>query len=117
MYENLYQIEDVKKFCNIEKFAITENEIETAYKKIPDPKKRINNGNKQWLIFDKENDIHTEIEKELKEILGVNEAIWVVVFKDNIKKAINKIGKLMIDRKIHQKPKIPFYVLVLNELE
>lgn len=116
MYERLYKLNEVKKFFENEINVINEEQIETLYNKISNPYLRVNDDDKQWVAYVTQDSENETVEKAIKEILGISEEIWLSSYQRKVKEAIKIVGNVMIEKNIHNKPRIPFYILVLDEI-
>lgn len=116
MYERLYKLYDVKEFFANELNVIEVERIETLYNRISNPHLRVNDKDKQWVAYVTQDSENYTVENAIKEILNISDMRWLLTYEKDVKEAIKIVGNVMIERGIHNKPRIPFYILVLNEI-
>jgi|GEM_PF-6804252 len=116
MYEKLYKLNDVKEFFSNEINVISEERIEFLYNKISNPHLRVNDDDKQWVAYVTQDSENETVEKAIKEILDITDFRWMLNVQKDVQQAIKNVGNLMIEKNIHNKPRIPFYILVLDEI-
>ena len=117
MYEQMYKLNEIIEFFHDEELEIISDErIEEMYNLISNPDIRVNDDDKQWVAFSSQNSEVETVGEAIKEILGYDDFRWFIK-KDNIVAKINKVGNIFIENNIKMKPRIPFYIMVLNELK
>jgi len=113
----MYELNEIIEFFHEKLDGIYSDErIEEMYELISDPHLRVNDDDKQWVAFSSQDLENKTVEDAMKEILGYGNFRWSIE-KDNIVAKINKVGNIFIENNIKMKPRIPFYIMVLDELK
>lgn len=113
----MYELNEILEFFHEKLDRIYSDErIEEMYELISNPHIRVNDNNKQWVAFSSKDSENKTVEDAMKEILGYGDFRWSIE-KDNIVAQINKVGNIFIENNIKMKPRIPFYIMVLDELK
>ena len=117
MYEKMYKLDEVLKFFHDElNIKDGDKRITQLYNMIPNPFVRVNGNDKQWVAYVSQASEDKTVEDAMKEILKISDAKWLLGEQKKTKNIIDKVGKIFVDKRIKFKPRIPFYILVLNEL-
>lgn len=104
----MYRLNEVKEF--LEEFAITDEKIEKLYKMISNPQNRVNSDDKQWVATTSENEkatVYSAIETILDDSKIVYSSSYVVQAFEVVSEDLKHLNK---------KPRIPFYILMLDQL-
>jgi hypothetical protein len=113
----MYELDEVKQYIEEHIKSFSEyDKIEPLYNMISNPAKRVNDDDKKWVAYVTQASEDTTVINAMKEILEIEEIDWIVREKEEVIEAVNAVGKVFTDLNIKMKPRIPFYVLVLNEL-
>jgi hypothetical protein len=101
----MHKLEDVKKYLKENGFGLSDERVEECYSLITNPEKRFNDLDKKWVACEQEHEKST-----VKDVMDI-----VIVFSETyVKNAVAKTCKEFDD--ITHKPRIPFYVLVIDKL-
>ncbi|WP_428737428.1 hypothetical protein [Sulfurimonas sp.] len=113
----MYKLDEVKQYIeeNIKGF-FEYDKIEPLYNMISNPEKRVNDDDKKWVAYVTQASEDRTVVNAMKEILEIEEVDWILTEKKKVIEAVDKVGEIFINLDIEMKPRIPFYVLVLNEL-
>jgi len=112
MYTQMYELDRVIDFFHDE-LNITEYDerIEKMYDLISNPHLRVNANDKQWVAFSTQDSENKTVEDAMEEILYDDD-----FNRRQVKKAIKEVGNTFIESNIRMKPRIPFYIMVLDKL-
>ena len=117
MYEEMHQLDEIIKFFKDEGlYDIDENRIKHMYILISNPHLRVNDSDKQWIAYTSQESEVTSILNEMKDLFGYSRLAWTKE-KNNVINAIHQAGTLFLDNDITMKPKIPFFIIVLDKLK
>lgn len=117
MYGRMYKLNEIIEFFHEELGIIDSDErIEEMYDLISNPHLRVNDDDKQWVAFSSEDSENKTVEDAMKEILDYGDFTWEIN-KDNVVDKISKVGNIFIENNIKMKPRIPFYIMVLDEIK
>ena len=83
---------------------------------ISNPQKRVNDDDKQWVAYSTDVSENDTVVEAMEKILNLPAINWILIDKDKVKAAIIKVGDEMVERNIKNKPRIPFYILLLNKV-
>jgi len=86
------------------------------YDLISNPHLRVKDDDKQWVAFSSQDSENKTVEDAMKEILGYTKLKWILM-KDDIVAKINEVGNIFIEDGIKMKPRIPFYIMVLDKIK
>ncbi|MCG3690105.1 hypothetical protein [Aliarcobacter butzleri] len=106
---------ETKEFltCNF-KNKISENKMENYFEEIKNKVDRINNLDKQWVACNQEHEKYTVI--KAMEKLNTIDMFLNKITKEMVSDIIDEICKSMSDKNIVHKPRIVFYILVLDQI-
>lgn len=116
MYEQMYKLDEVLEFFKNELGAENDERITELYNMISNPHLRVNDNDKQWVAYVTQDSENKTVEDAMKAILDVNAIDWILTEEKKVKEAIKTTGNLFINNGIKNKPRIPFYIMVLDEL-
>ncbi|CAA6807761.1 MAG: Unknown protein [uncultured Sulfurovum sp.] len=85
---------------------ITEERVEECYIEITNPANRIKGNDEPWVACEEEH--------ELNSVLTAMDKILVNMDEDKVKDRIEYVCQVFQSKEISHKPRIPFYVLVLD---
>lgn len=107
-------IEYIQKDMNL---SLSKDRITRFYNMISSPEKRVNSDDKKWVAFVSQASENTTVVNALKEILKVElpSYKWDDI-KDFVINCINEVGEIFVLDGIDFKPRIPFYILVLDKI-
>ena len=108
----MYELKEVQEYL---KNSLDKDRVEKLYNMISNPHLRVNSEDKKWVAYSTQASENKTVEDAMKEILATNQSLWIVM-KDTVIDAIDRTGKMFEESDIKMKPRIPFYVLVLNQL-
>lgn len=120
----IHKLEGVKEYF-IEKysetydsnFIISDKRIEACYDLIYAPYSRVNDDDKQWIAYSTQEYEKEAAIKAIKKILDHSSIKYTAeTIIGQITNKVDEVGKLLETNKITHKPRIPFYVLVLDKL-
>jgi len=110
----IYRLEDIIEYFNEKlQHILDEERIEELYNLISNPQLRVNSEDKQWVAFATQATEDTTVHDAIRKILSEANCASVV---EDINNAINLTGEYFQALNITHKPRIPFYIMVLNEL-
>ena len=117
MYEQMYKLEDVIEFFKDEDlYNIEEDRIKEMYGFISSPHLRVNDTDKQWVASTSQESEVTTVANAMKEIFRYSRLAWTRE-EDKVINTIHEVGTIFIENKITMKPRIPFYIMVLDKLK
>lgn len=108
----MVELDEVQKYLSK---VLNINRVEYLYSLISNPQVRVNSKDKQWVAYETQASENQTVIDAIKEILADHQIAWATIKNDAIE-AINKTGKMFEDSNINLKPRIPFYVLVLDKI-
>jgi len=108
----MYKLEEVQIYL---KNILDADRVEELYNMISNPHLRVNDDDKKWVAYTTQASENKTVVDAMKEILATKQFLWIVM-KDKVIDAINKTGELFEENDIKKKHRIPFYVLVLDQL-
>lgn len=116
MYEKMYKLNEVLKFFKIELSMVNDDRFTELYNMISNPHVRVNDNDKQWVAYVTQDSENKTVEDAMEAILDVNAIDWILTEEKKVKEAIKTTGNIFISNNIKDKPRIPFYILVLHIL-
>ncbi len=120
-YAEMHELDRVINFFEEHKLDCSEERITKLYGKISNPRLRVNSKDKQWVAYKTQASENTTVVDAIEEIMN-NDIDWILLEKsdkerrNNIKKVVDKVGKIFENKLLTHKPRIPFYILVLDKL-
>ncbi|CAA6807002.1 MAG: Unknown protein [uncultured Sulfurovum sp.] len=116
MYEKMYELDAIIEFFKAEDlYDIKEDRIKEMYNLISNPHLRVNDTDKQWVADTIQESEVTTIANVIKEIFNYSRFAWTKE-EDKVIHAIHQVGTIFSHNKITIKPRIPFYIIVLDKL-
>lgn len=120
----IYKLEDIKEYfleifteTTDYEFIINDNRIEELYKLIYAPYVRVNDNDKKWIAYSSQDHERNLAIKSIKNILDDNSISYTNdTIVAHITNNVDQVGKIFDKNSISHKPRIPFYILVLNKL-
>lgn len=115
----IYTLADVKdyfksKLLGRDEWTISnQNRIEECYDLISNPFNRVNGKDKQWVAYVTQATEDTTVIDAIEEII---EKQGLSRSKKDISDTVNEVGDFFVSLKVQFKPRIPFYILVLDKL-
>lgn len=117
MYERMYELNRIIEFFHKEFEIIDSDErIEEMYNLISNPHLRVNDNDKQWVAFSSQDSENKTVEDAIKEIMKYGRLDWILE-KDNVMAKIKEVGNIFLDYNIKMKPRMPFYIMVLDKIK
>lgn len=107
----MYELEEVKEYL---KDILDEDRIEECYSLITNPKLRVNSDDKKWVACSQETEL-INVFNAICEILNI-EGNNKNTLKESYIEIIQDICLEFVNLEITHKPRIPFYVLVLDKI-
>ncbi len=112
----MYKLDEIIEFFKNENFYdIEENRIKEMYGLISNPDIAVNDSDKQWFDYTSQESKVTTVANMIKEIFRYSRFAWTKE-EDRVIDTIHQVGTIFIDNKITMKPRIPFYIMVLDKL-
>lgn len=108
----MYKLDEVQKYL---KNVMKADRVEELYNMIPNPQVRVNSDDKKWVAYTTQASENKTVVDAMKEILAIKQFLWTIK-EDQVIAAIDKVGEMFESSEIKMKPRIPFYVLVLDQL-
>ena len=105
-----YLLGDVQDYL---KDILTPSRIDELYSMISNPEVRVNSNDKKWVAYTTQASENKTVFDAIREILGDNQVVWAMK-KLNVIAAIDKVGTMFESDDVKMKPRIPFYILVLD---
>ncbi|MCG3680286.1 hypothetical protein [Aliarcobacter butzleri] len=96
------------------KDKISEDKMESYFEEIKNKVDRINDLDKQWVACNQEHEKYTVI--KAMEKLNTIDMFLNKITKEMVSNIIDEICKSMSDKNIIHKPRIVFYILVLDQI-
>lgn len=96
------------------KDKISEDKMESYFEEIKNKVDRINDLDKQWVACNQEHEKYTVI--KAMEKLNTIDMFLNKITKEMVSDIIDEICKSMSDKNIIHKPRIVFYILVLDQI-
>ena len=106
----IYTLRDVQ---NNLRGTVDEARVAKLYAMISNPEKRVSDQDKQWVACQTQAHENHTVVKAIREILAENRELWIE-HKDQIIKSVDRVCKRYEDAGIVNKPRIPFYIQVLD---
>ncbi|MEV9642951.1 hypothetical protein [Aliarcobacter butzleri] len=106
----MYELERVKAYLAK---VLSAQRVEQCYNLIPNPFNRVNDADKQWVAY------VTQASEDITVINAIEEIIeeqGLSRSKKDIIDTVNEVGDFFVSCEEQFKPRIPFYVLVLDKL-
>lgn len=111
----IWQLEDVENYIkNVLGVRITKIRLIHLYNMISNPQVRVNTRDKQWVAITQPYEISTVLDA-IKQIVNTPN-LKDSSFENTIIEAINEVGSIFSAKNIKDKHRIPFYVLVLDNI-
>ena len=111
----IYKLEEIIAYFDEYLNTLDEERIEELYNLISSPHVRVNDQDKQWVAFVTQATEDKTVYDAICKIL--DHSITNCILKRNkIENAINATGEYFQAQEIKMKPRIPFYIMVLDEL-
>lgn len=107
----MYKLIEVQEYL---KDILSAQRVEQCYKLISNPKERVSTEDEQWVACEQEHELKTVL-NAINEILEDN-ALDLSNHQDILLDIIEDICEFFQKNRITHKPRIPFYVLVLNRV-
>lgn len=114
----MYKIDEVTDYIQqTMKINLSDKRILELYNMISNPRVRVNNDDKKWVAFASQASENKTVVDAMKEILEavLRDYNWEII-KDFVIEKIDEVGKVFVNKNIKFKPRIPFYVLVLDRV-
>ncbi len=113
----MYEFSEVRKYLLWHFGAeISDNRIKQCYDLISNPAMRVNSDDKKWVAYTSQASENVTVVEAIRIILIDNLPSTQLPLQFEIESAVNTVGELFEEQSIRNKPRIPFYVLVLNKL-
>lgn len=113
----IYTLNGVKKYLKDNSFTISDERIKKCYDYIYAPYSRVNDDDKQWIAYSTQEYEKEVAIKAIKKILDHSSIKYTAeTIIGQITNKVDLVGTLFETKKITHKPRIPFYVLVLDKL-
>ncbi|MDX4069847.1 MULTISPECIES: hypothetical protein [Arcobacteraceae] len=109
----MHELKDVQEYLSK---ILSKERVEECYNLISNPQNRVNSPDKKWVAYETQASENQTVVNAIQEILVNNLPSWSIPLLNDIKKAVDEVGILFENSNIEMKPRIPFYVLVLNKL-
>ncbi|CAA6799761.1 MAG: Unknown protein [uncultured Sulfurovum sp.] len=117
MYEQMYKLDEVIEFFkNEDLYNIEEDRIKEMYGFISNPYLRVNDTDKQWVAYTSQESEVTTVANAMKEIFRYSRLAWTKE-EDKVIDTIHQVGDIFIQNQTTMKPRIPFYIIVLDKLK
>lgn len=107
----MYKLEEVKEYL---KNVLDAERIEKCYSLITNPESRVNSDDKKWVACSQDSELIT-VFNAICEILNINKN-EINKFQDLYIGIIQDICLKFTEWEVTYKPRIPFYVLVLDKI-
>ncbi|MDX4026771.1 hypothetical protein NG782_10325 [Aliarcobacter cryaerophilus] len=107
----MYKLTEVQEYL---KNILSAQRVEQCYKLISNPKERVNTEDEQWVACEQEHELKTVL-NAINEILE-EDGHDLLNHQDVLFNIIEEICELFQKNEITHKPRIPFYVLVLDRV-
>ena len=115
MYEHMPKLDEIIDFFKTENlYKIDENRILEMYHLLANPNLKLDT-NEEFLDYTNQESNVTSIANIIKEVFGYSRFAWTKE-EDKVIDTIHQVGAIFIDNQITMKPKIPFYIMVLDKL-
>jgi predicted transcriptional regulator len=108
----MYKLEEVQKYLAE---ILDANRIKYLHEMISNPHLRVNSEDKKWVAYTTQASENQTVINAIKEILADHKILWQTI-KDDAIEAIDKTGQMFESSNIKMKHRIPFYVLVLDQI-
>lgn len=114
----MYEFEEVKSYIQntLGELILDDARIQKLYEMITDPKSRVDAADKQWVAYTSQASEKTTVVEAIREILTDILPSWKIPLKKEVEDAVDEVGTLFEVMDISHKPRIPFYILVLDKL-
>lgn len=114
----MYELEDVKSYIQdtLLELILDDTRIQKLYEMIPNPKSRVDTADKQWVAYTSQDSEKITVVEAIREILIDILPSWKIPLKKEVEDAVDEVGTIFETMDISHKPRIPFYVLVLDKL-
>ncbi len=107
----MYKLTEVQEYL---KNILSAQRVEQCYKLISNPKERVNTEDKKWVACEQEHELKTVV-NAINKILE-DDGHGLSNDQDVLLNIIEEICELFQKNGITNKPRIPFYVLVLDRV-
>jgi len=112
----MYELDEINDFFNTKDlYEITNDRIEELYNLISNSSLRVNTEDEEWVAFSSQDSENKTVENAIKKIMAYGKATWLIK-KHEIQTIINEVGQIFVDADIKKKPRIPFYIMVLDKI-
>ena len=111
----IYQLDEIIQYFDEKISTLDEERIKKLYKLISNPHLRVNSNDKQWVAYNTQASEDNTVVNAICEILDYSK-LKCITKQDDIINAVDNTGELFNGLAIQMKPRIPFYILVLDEL-
>lgn len=113
----MHELEDVQEYID-DKFSglYDEDRVEYLYKKISNPHLRVKTRDELWVAYITQASEDTTAVNAIRKILNIDDFDWRLKEKERVEKIIDEVGDQFALLRITHKTRIPFYILVLDEL-
>lgn len=108
----MYKLGEVQEYLSE---VLNANRVEYLYEMISNPHLRVNSKDKKWVAYVTQASEDQTVVDAIKEILAKHQIAWQSIKNDAIE-AIDKTGDMFVNYNVDMKPRIPFYVLVLDQI-
>lgn len=108
----MYKLEEVQKYLAE---VLSADRVKYLHEMISNPHLRVNSEDKKWVAYTTQASENQTVINAIKEILADHKILWQTIKNDAIE-AIDKTGQMFENSNIKMKPRIPFYVLVLDQI-
>ncbi|MCG3690129.1 hypothetical protein [Aliarcobacter butzleri] len=117
----IHTLSDVKKYLKDKSFTISDERLTKYYGYIKKYNSRVDDKDKQWIAYSSQDYERTTAISAIKKIsdnrsFGYPEGYTNEDIIKRITSKVDLVGTLFETKKITHKPRIPFYVLVLDKL-
>lgn len=109
----MHELKDVQEYLSK---VLSKKRVEECYNLISSPQNRVNSPDKKWIAYETQASENQTVVNAIQEIFINNLPSWSIPLLNDVKNAIDEVGILFENSNIEMKPRIPFYVLVLNKL-
>ncbi len=113
----MYKLDDVKDYFHT-KLGMKghDSRIQELYNMISNSKVRANDPDKKWVAYVTQASEDKTAVDAIITIMKDKYPSWERPSEDKVIEAVNETGKLFEKHKIDMKPRIPFYISVLDKL-
>ncbi|KHG33177.1 hypothetical protein [Sulfurospirillum sp. MES] len=114
----MYELEDVKSYIQdkLLELILEDERIEKLYKMISNPELRVKDKDEKWVAYTSQASEDTTVVDAIRKILIDELPSREIPLKKEVEDAVDEVGTIFETMDISHKPRIPFYVLVLDKL-